>query len=89
MINYQSTEKLWFKKEKPYFFFILDRNQFDNPVYSYQGNSRNDDGTDTLLNNVHIRNVLSRKNINSERAKLGFGCCTDDDEDSCKGIRKV
>lgn len=65
-----------------------DRNQFDNPVYSYQGtSSRSDDGTTTLLNNVQIKNDLGTKNINSERAKLGpgLGNCMDDDDDSCKG----
>lgn len=60
-----------------------DRNQFDNPVYAYQGSSKFDDGTTTLLNNFHFRNNLS-KNVNTEKAKLGIGNCTDD-EDDCKG----
>lgn len=69
---------------------ITDRNQFDNPVYSYQqGNSRTDDGTDSLLNNVQIKNILTRKNINNEKAKLGLSCCTDDEEDSCKGMKTI
>lgn len=59
-----------------------DRTQFDNPVYSYQGSSRFDDGTATLLNNVQIRNDLSRKNINIEKMKLGGH---DDDDESCRG----
>lgn len=68
--------------------FFTDRNQFDNPVYSYQGNSRNDDGTDTLLNNLNIRNFLTRKHTNSERTMLGCkkNCFTDDEEDNCRGI---
>lgn len=58
-----------------------ERNQFDNPVYAYQGSSKFDDGTTTLLNNFQFRNNL-HKNINTEKAK--FGLCTDD-EDDCKG----
>ncbi|XP_066581740.1 protein draper isoform X5 [Prorops nasuta] len=60
----------------------VDRNQFDNPVYSYQGSSKSDDGTATLLNNIQIRNDLgTNKNINTERAKLGLGQGTDDEDD--------
>lgn len=63
----------------------VERNQFDNPVYAYQGCSKFDDGTTTLLNNFHFRNNLGiNKNINTERAKLGMSNCTDD-EDDCKG----
>lgn len=60
-----------------------DRNQFDNPVYAYQGSSKFDDGTTTLLNNFQFRNNF-HKNINTEKAKFGLGSCTDD-EDDCKG----
>lgn len=68
-------------------FCITDRTQFDNPVYSYQGSSRFDDGTATLLNNIQIKNDLGRKNVNTERVKLGGGVagCNDDDSDSCRG----
>lgn len=59
-----------------------DRNHFDNPVYSYQGSMRSDDGTTTLLNNGLIRNNLGMKNINSTKAKLSLD---DDDDESCKG----
>lgn len=62
-----------------------DRNQFDNPVYAYQGSSKFDDGTTTLLNNFQFRNNLgTTKKNNNERAKLGLSNCTDD-EDDCKG----
>ncbi|XP_047344535.1 protein draper-like isoform X4 [Vespa velutina] len=64
---------------------VPDRNQFDNPVYAYQGSSRYDDGTTTLLNNRQIKNDLgTNKNVNNERAKLGFGGSMEDDDD-CKG----
>jgi hypothetical protein len=62
-------------------FVVVERNQFDNPVYAYQGSSKFDDGTTTLLNNFQFRNNFG-KNINTEKAKLGS--CTDD-EDDCKG----
>lgn len=64
---------------------VIERNQFDNPVYAYQGSSKFDDGTTTLLNNFQFRNNL-HKNINTEKAKLGI--CTDD-EDDCKGIARL
>lgn len=57
-----------------------DHNHFDNPVYSYQGPTRSDDGTATLLNNGLIRNNLGMKSINSERDKF-----SGDDEESFKG----
>jgi len=62
--------------------FVVERNQFDNPVYAYQGSSKFDDGTTTLLNNFQFRNNFG-KNINTEKTKLGS--CTDD-EDDCKGM---
>jgi len=52
-------------------------------VYAYQGSSKFDDGTTTLLNNFQFRNNF-HKNINTEKAKFGLGSCTDD-EDECKG----
>ncbi|KAL0115633.1 hypothetical protein PUN28_010860 [Cardiocondyla obscurior] len=58
-----------------------ERNQFDNPVYAYQGSSKFDDGTTTLLNNFQFRNNF-HKNINTEKAKFGLST---DDEDDCKG----
>lgn len=60
-----------------------ERNQFDNPVYAYQGSSKFDDGTTTLLNNFQFRNNF-HKNINTEKAKFGLNSSTDD-EDDCKG----
>lgn len=69
------------------FLFIVERNQFDNPVYAYQGSSKFDDGTTTLLNNFQFRNNL-HKNINTEKAKFGLGSCTDE-EDDCKGIARL
>lgn len=64
-----------------------DRNHFDNPVYSYQGNGKRDE--DRLLNNTHIiRNNLSKQNnAILEKQRLGMPCCsTDDDDLSSKGI---
>lgn len=55
-------------------------------MYAYQGASKFDDGTTTLLNNFQFRNNLGiNKNTNNERAKLGLSNGTDD-EDDCKGI---
>lgn len=66
--------------------FCIEQTQFDNPVYAYQGSSKFDDGTATLLNNFQFRNNLgTSKKINNEKAKLGMNSCTDD-EDDCKGI---
>lgn len=66
---------------------IPDRNHFDNPVYSYQGNGKRDD--DRLLNNTnHIRNNLHKQiNTTLEKQRLGaMPCCsTDDDDLSLKG----
>lgn len=59
-----------------------EQTQFDNPVYAYQGSSKFDDGTTTLLNNFQFRNNLATsKKINNEKAKLGFNSCTDDEDD--------
>ena len=69
-----------------YDIFCIEQTQFDNPVYAYQGSSKFDDGTTTLLNNFQFRNNLgTNKKINNEKAKLGMNSCTDD-EDDCKGI---
>lgn len=69
-----------------YDIFCIEQTQFDNPVYAYQGSSKFDDGTTTLLNNFQFRNNLgTSKKINNEKAKLGMNSCTDD-EDDCKGI---
>lgn len=66
--------------------FYLEQTQFDNPVYAYQGSSKFDDGTTTLLNNFQFRNNLgTNKKINNEKVRLGMNSCTDD-EDDCKGI---
>uniref|UniRef100_V9IF37 Multiple epidermal growth factor-like domains protein 10 n=2 Tax=Apis cerana TaxID=7461 RepID=V9IF37_APICE len=62
-----------------------EQTQFDNPVYAYQGSSKFDDGTTTLLNNFQFRNNLgTSKKINNEKVRLGINSCTDD-EDDCKG----
>lgn len=54
-------------------------------MYAYQGSSKFDDGTTTLLNNFHFRNNLgTSKKINNEKAMLGLSSCMDDDDD-CKG----
>ena len=43
-----------------------EQTQFDNPVYAYQGSSKFDDGTATLLNNFQFRNNLgTSKKINN------------------------
>lgn len=69
--------------------FLAEQTQFDNPVYAYQGSSKFDDGTTTLLNNFQFRNNLgTSKKINNEKAKLGLNSCADDDDD-CKGNVKI
>lgn len=65
-----------------------DRNQFDNPVYAYQGSSKFDDGTTTLLNNFQFRNNLgTSKKLNNEKFKLGMSGCADDDDDCAFGLQ--
>lgn len=60
-----------------------DRNHFDNPVYSYQGNGKRDE--DRLLNNTHIirNNLLKQNNAVLEKQRLGMPCCSTDDDDMC------
>lgn len=69
-------------------FFFIDRNHFDNPVYSYQGNGKRDE--DYLLNNTtQIKNNLHKQNnTNLEKQRIGIAaacCSTDDDDLSSKG----
>ena len=63
---------------------ITDRNRFDNPTYVYQSNPRNDD-VDHLLNNMQIRNILTRKNTNSDKGKSAKSGYSDEEEDPLKG----
>lgn len=61
-----------------------EQTQFDNPVYAFQGCSKFDDGTTTLLNNFQFKNNLgTNKKLNNEKVRLGMNCT--DDEDDCKG----
>lgn len=62
---------------------LLDRNHFDNPVYT-AGGRREDD---RLLNNTHVikNNLIKQNNTNLEKLRLGVaGCSTD--EDDCKAM---
>lgn len=62
---------------------FIDRNHFDNPVYT-SGGKREDD---SLLNNTHIikNNLIKQNNTNIERQRLGVaGCSTDIDD--CKVV---
>lgn len=66
-------------------FFILDRNHFDNPVYSYQGGGRREDDIGLLNNTNHIRNnLVKQNNATLERKRMGVPSSSGDD-DSCKG----
>lgn len=63
--------------------FFLDRHHFDNPVYSFNANVR-DDGSMQPLNNIQkiqVKNNLT-KNNNLERQKL------DDEEMALKNGKK-
>lgn len=63
--------------------FGSDRNHFDNPVYTCQGNGKHDE--DRLLNNTHIirNNLLKQNNAILEKQRLGMPCCSTDDDDMC------
>ncbi|VEN52896.1 unnamed protein product, partial [Callosobruchus maculatus] len=63
----------------------LDRNHFDNPVYSYQGGGKRDN--EHLLNNTNkiFNNLHKPTNTNLERARLGIACCSTDEDDTVKG----
>lgn len=64
---------------------VLDRNHFDNPVYSYQGGGRREDDIGLLNNTNHIRNnLVKQNNATLEKKRLGVPCSSGDD-DSCKG----
>lgn len=70
---------------------FLDRNHFDNPVYTYQGPVIKRDN-ETLLNNANriINNLHKPTNSNMERARMGIACCsTDDEECAPKGKTKI
>lgn len=64
---------------------ILDRNHFDNPVYSYQGGGRREDDIGLLNNTNHIRNnLVKQNNATLERKRMAVPSSSGDD-DSCKG----
>lgn len=65
---------------------IIDRNHFDNPVYSYGSPPKRDDESNLLNNTNIIRNNLKQTNTILERQRMGLPCCsTDGDDFSSKG----
>ena len=59
---------------------VLDRNHFDNPVYTYQGNAKRDDDLRLLNNLPQIRNNLV-KQTNFEKQKFGIPSCSNSEGD--------
>lgn len=58
-----------------------DGNQFDNPVYSYQGSTRLDDGTASLLHKRQLMNGFGLlKSAIADKTKLNR-----QDDESAKG----
>lgn len=61
---------------------LVDRTQFDNPVYAIQGNDKVREDDSLLLNkpNVILNNLTKRINTNLERQRMALaGCSTDED----------